>query len=111
MIADEWSAAAVAVIVADGTVGVLTGDVGAPGRGAQHLSRRGRARSRPAALAVDCFYLMETRFVTAWDDYVSCYYAVQDNPIYANLCAWRWTLQVESYWFSFISCSGFSGWS
>ena len=109
LIGDEWSAPAVAVMMADATVGALTGDVGAPGRAAQHLSRRGRARARPVAFAVDCFYLMETRFVQAWDDYVSCYFSVQDNPIYANLCAWRWTLQVESYWFSFISCSGFSG--
>lgn len=110
LLADEdRSPAATAMIVADAAIGVLSGDVGAPGRAAQYLGRKGRGPGRRAALAVDCFALMETRFVEAWNDYANCWASTIANPIYQNLCAWRWTLQVESYWFSFISCSGFSG--
>jgi hypothetical protein len=105
---DDRSPAGIATIVADAAVGTLTGDVGATGRAAQYFGRRGRGPVRQAALAVDCFALMETRFVEAWDDYNACWISTMWSGFYQNLCAWRWTLQVESYWFSFISCSGFS---
>ncbi|MGE3956301.1 MAG: hypothetical protein AB7H96_06240 [Vicinamibacterales bacterium] len=108
---DDRSPAAMALIIADATVGMLTGDVGAPRRIARQLAQRGQRNLRPAGLAIDCFTLMEQRMVEAWNDYLACYISVTNNPFYVfywEMCAARWTLQVESYWFSFLSCSGFN---
>lgn len=106
--ANDASAPAVALLIADATVGMLTGDVGAPRRMAEHLARRGRSRVRPAGMALDCYTVMEQRMVEAYDDFGSCWYSTAYNSFYQSLCSWRWTLQVESYWFSFISCTGFN---
>ena len=46
-------------------------------------------------------------FTTAWNAYESC---VTDLYPWFPLmvgCAAQWTLQVESYWWQFISCSAF----
>ena len=106
--ADDRSPSSLAMIMADATVGMLTGDVGAPRRIAQFLSHRANGNARPAAMALDCYSLMETRMVEAFSDYVGCYGSVYGNPIFMNLCGYRWIVQVESYWFGFISCTGFS---
>ena len=106
--ADDRSPSSLAVIMADATVGMLTGDVGAPRRTAQFLAHRANGNARPAAMALDCFSLMETRMVEAFSDYVGCYDSVYGNPLFTNLCGYRWIVQVESYWFGFISCTGFS---
>ncbi|MGC4082119.1 MAG: hypothetical protein QM736_08445 [Vicinamibacterales bacterium] len=108
---DDQSPAALAVIIADATVGLLSGDVGAPRRLAKHLAGRGGVGARPAGMALDCFTVMEQRMTEAWRDYTSCYISVSDNPLYAfyqELCATRWVVQVESYWFGFVSCTGFN---
>jgi hypothetical protein len=106
--AEDRSPAALALIMADATVGMLTGDVGAPRRIAQFLARGARKNLRPVSMAVDCFTTMETRFVEAYGDYWNCYISVSPYTFYQDLCSWRWVLQVESYWFSFLSCSGFN---
>jgi hypothetical protein len=106
--ANDVTAPAVAMLIADATVGMLTGDVGAPRRIAEHLARRGRSSVRQAGMALDCYTVMEQRMVEAYDDFGSCYYSTAYNSFYQSLCSWRWTLQVESYWFSFISCTGFN---
>lgn len=106
--ANDVTAPAVAMLIADATVGMLTGDVGAPRRTAEHLARRGRSRVRQAGMALDCYTVMEQRMVEAYDDFGSCWYSTAYNSFYQSLCSWRWTLQVESYWFSFISCTGFN---
>jgi hypothetical protein len=104
--AEDDSPAAVALITSDALIGMVTGDAGAPGRAARHLARRGRARVRNAGLGADCYREWEQRVLTASYDWESCArdFAVW-NPI-RNLCAARWVLAVESYWFTFISCSG-----
>jgi hypothetical protein len=104
--AGDVSAPAIATLVADSTIGLLTGDVGAPRRTADVLARRGRSRARPVGLALDCYAVMEQRMVEAWNDFGSCWYSTAYNSFYQGMCSWRWTLQVESYWFSFISCTG-----
>lgn len=106
--ANDVTAPVVAMLIADATVGMLTGDVGAPRRTAEHLARRGRSRVRPAGMALDCYSVMEQRMVEAYYDFGSCWYSTAYNSFYQSLCSWRWTLQVESYWFSFISCTGFN---
>jgi hypothetical protein len=105
--AEDRSPAAIAFIVADAVVGLMTGDVGAPRRAAKFLAHSD-GRQRPVAMAIDCFYLMEQRMVEAWTDYLSCWGSVWPSAFYQELCAARWVIQVESYWFGFISCSGFS---
>jgi hypothetical protein len=104
---EDDSAAAVSLLIGDALVGMLSGDVGAPGRVARHLARRGRAGLRRAA-TTDCYGEWERRVLGASYDWESCArpFSVW-NPI-RNVCAFRWTLQVESYWFTFLSCTGFS---
>ena len=106
--AEDRSAPSLAVIMVDALVGSLTGDVGAPRRIARFLARNPGAGARPAAMAVDCFTVMETRMTEAFYDYVSCWSSVSYYPPFQQWCAARWVVQVESYWFSFISCSGFN---
>jgi len=104
--ANDRTPSSMSILMADAVVGMLTGDVGAPRRVARFLGSRGGSGTRPAAMALDCFTLMETRMNEAMNDYISCWVAVA--PWIQNWCAYRWVLQVESYWFSFISCSGFN---
>lgn len=106
--AEDRSASSLALIMADATVGMLTGDVGAPRRIARFLAHRVNGNARPASMVLDCFALMETRMVEAFSDYVGCYDSVYPNSLFTNLCGYRWVIQVESYWFGFISCTGFS---
>ena len=109
MAADDRSPSAMAVIIGDAVLGVLAGDVGATRRTAQFLARVGDRNRRPVGMAVDCFTVMETRMMEAWNDYGACWVSVSSNPLanlYQQMCAYRWVVQVESYWFSFVSCSG-----
>lgn len=107
--ADDRSPSAMAIIIGDAVLGVLAGDVGATRRTAQFLARVGDRNRRPVGMAIDCFTLMETRMMEAWNDYGTCWISVSSNPfasLYEQMCAYRWVVQVESYWFSFVSCSG-----
>ncbi len=105
---DDRTHEALALIMSDATIGMLAGDIGAPRRAARYLVERHNRGVRHAGLAVDCFTLMETRMVEAWNDYGACYYSTRYNTFYQSICSWRWTTQVESYWFNFLSCTGFS---
>jgi hypothetical protein len=106
--AEEDSAASASLLVADALVGMLTGDVGAPGRVARHLARHARARVRRAAMQTDCYYSWEQATLAASYEWESCARAFSVwNPT-RHLCALRWAIQVESYWFTFLSCTGFS---
>lgn len=106
--ADDRSPSSLSVIMADALVGALTGDVGAPRRIAKFLARNPGAGARPAAMAVDCFTVMETRMTEAFTDYAACWTSVSYFPYFQQACAVRWIVQAESYWFSFISCTGFN---
>jgi len=106
--ADDRSPSSLALIMADATLGMLTGDVGASRRVAQFLARPGLAKVRRASMAIGCFDLMESRLVDAWNDLFACSISVYPNGFYLDLCSIRWALQVESYWFSFLSCTGFN---
>lgn len=108
LMAEDRTAPAVAFLLADATIGSLTGDVGAPRRMAQHLVARVRRDARPVGMALDCFTVMEQRMVEAWTDYQACWISTSPNSYYQSLCGYRWIIQVESYWFSMISCSGFN---
>ena len=105
---NDRSPAALAVIMADAAVGLLTGDVGAGRRAAKSLARGTLAGLRPAAMKTDCYESMESRFYYAWNDYAQCLVDVMWSSFYQSLCGWRWLLQVESYWFGFLTCSGAS---
>jgi len=106
---EDRSPAGLAIIMADATLGMMSGDVGAPRRVAKFLAHGGASKGRPASMAIDCFYTMEDRMMEAFNDYGACYSSVWPNPLLENMCGYRWLLQVESYWFSFITCSGFNG--
>jgi hypothetical protein len=100
------SASATALLIGDALVGLLAGDPGAPGRVARHLARHTRGVLRRVA-TTDCFNEWERRALTASYEWETCARAFSVwNPV-RNLCAFRWLLQVESYWFTFLSCTGF----
>ena len=105
---DDRSPASLAFITSDAVAGLLTGDVGAPRRIAQFMARPGLSNVRRAGMAIDCYSLMETRMVDAWNDYMGCVASVLGYTYFQDLCAYRWVVQNESYWFNFISCSGFN---
>jgi hypothetical protein len=105
--AEDDSAAAVSLLIGDALVGLLTGDEGAPGRVARHLARHGRAGVRRIA-TTDCYGEWERRVLRASYEWQSCASSFSVwNPV-RNVCAFRWALQVESYWFTFLSCTGFN---
>lgn len=111
MMANDRSPAAMGLILTDAVLGVLSGDVGAPRRIAEFMARGGSRNVRPAGMAIDCFTLMEQRMVEAWTDYVSCWMSVSSlifSDYLQEACALRWVVQAESYWFNFISCTGFN---
>ena len=106
--AEDRSPASLAFIASDAVAGMLTGDVGAPRRIARFMAAPGLSKVRRAAMVIDCFTLMEQRMADAWTDYVGCVASVLGISYWQDLCAYRWVLQTESYWFSFIGCSGFN---
>jgi hypothetical protein len=106
--AEDDSAASASLLVADAVVGMLTGDSGAPGRVARYMARHARARVQRAAMQTDCYYSWEGSVLHASYEWESCASAFSVwNPT-RHLCALRWTIQIESYWFTFLSCTGFS---
>jgi hypothetical protein len=107
--ADDRSGPGVAMVIADAAVGQLTGDVGAVRRAARYLARNGSSNTRPAALLPECFQTMEADMMFALNDYSDCLGSVWGNMFWEDLCAWRWVIEVESVWFTFIGCSAFAG--
>jgi hypothetical protein len=106
--AEDDSAASASLLVADALIGMLTGDPGAPGRVARYMARHARARVQRAAMQTDCYYSWEGSVLHASYEWESCASAFSVwNPV-RHLCALRWTIQIESYWFTFLSCTGFS---
>jgi hypothetical protein len=106
---EDRSAPGLAMVVGDAVVGQLTGDVGAARRAAQHLAHKGADMARPASLRPECFQQMEMDMMYALNDYAACLGSVWGNIFWEDLCAWRWILEAESYWFQFVSCSGLGG--
>jgi hypothetical protein len=105
---DDRAPASLAAVIGDAVIGQLTGDVGAPRRAAAHLARRS-SKLKPVALRPDCFAGMEANMMYAAQDVASCYSSVGNNSFWEDMCSIRWVLQAESYWFEFLSCTGFSG--
>lgn len=100
---EDDSPAAAALLLSDAVVGALTGDVGAPRRVARLLSKRARSLARSAGQRPpSCYYQWEQTMMWVWMDFEEC--TVLWN--YGSWCYARWTLQSESAWFSFLSCSG-----
>jgi len=105
---EDDSAESASLLMADAVVGMLTGDGAAPRRVARHLARHLRSRTRAASMQVDCYSVWEQRVYLAYTDLEACEGTFSPwNPT-RYLCAARFLIQAESYWFSFISCSGFS---
>ena len=101
---DEDSPATVALLLSDSLIGALTGDVGAPRRLARRLSRHAGSAIRPVGGRPNtCYYQWEQTMIWAFMDYEECYFLERN---WLGWCALRWTMQAESAWFSFISCSG-----
>ena len=101
------SAPAIATLMSDAVVGMLDGDPGAPGRVARHLARHAKARIRTVAMQGDCYGTWEGSVYRASYELEDCLRAFSVwNPV-RNVCGFRWTMQVESYWFRFLTCSGF----
>lgn len=100
---DADDATTIGVLVADAFVGMLDGDIGAPGRIARRLARKQRARIRAAGLSPNCYLNYEREVVEAWSDLERCYESV--SVLLYRLCESRWFLWVESSWFSYLSCS------
>lgn len=107
---EDDSAPAAAMVMADALVGTLTGDVGATVRAARHLSRHARPRFRTVALAANCYGTWEQQVVGAADELDACVRDVGYWSLWTVVCSLRWHLAVESYWVSFLTCSGFGSW-
>jgi hypothetical protein len=105
----DTSPAAAAVLLADAVLGPLTGDAGAPSRVARHLSRSARSRMLRVAASANCYQSYERIVVDAYNDLEGCFDQFDWWHPFRRLCGWVWTLQIESAWFSLISCSGFGG--
>lgn len=102
---EDDSAPSAAVLMSDSLVGALTGDVGAPRRIARHLARHVLAKTRRVGMGADCYGVWEQRVMTSWMDYMGCVMDVSPWAMLQIMCAARWSLQVESYWWTFIACS------
>lgn len=106
---EDDSPEASAVLMSDALVGMLTGDLAAPGRVARHLSRHVRAKVRQASLAPSCYQDYESQVYTAWVDYEDCLDSIATyNPIRWG-CSLRYIVWAEATWFQFLSCVGLSG--
>jgi hypothetical protein len=103
---EDMSPAAAALLLSDAMVGMLTGDYGAPSRIGRHLTRGLRSRLRKVG-PDDCYYTWERRVVAAMNELEDC---VEEGGAWSSVirmaCSARWYLMVESYWVSFLTCSG-----
>ncbi len=99
----DEGAAVVGLLTSSAYLGLLDGDVGAPGRIARRLAQAHKARVRPASFGPNCFLDYEREVYGVWVDLEQCYFST--SPLYHRMCEARWVLWVESSWFSFLSCS------
>jgi hypothetical protein len=106
---DAVSPEALSLRVTGALLAELLGDPGAAHRlGRSITSRLGpRLRKAQAAHTTSCWDTYQRLVVSAANALESCLasFAVY-NPL-RNGCAFIWTLQVESAWFQFLSCSSF----
>lgn len=102
---EDDAPASASVLMADALVGFLTGDVGAPRRIARHLARHALSREQRIGMATDCYAVWEQRVMAAWTEYTSCIMDVNPWAMLQIMCAARWSLMVEAYWWAFIACS------
>jgi hypothetical protein len=94
------------LLLADAFIGYLDGDVAAPARAARALRDR-YSRGHQAVRLASCYDRWEHHVVRYWDDVVACFESFGIwNPM-RQLCSFRWTLQVETAWFSLMSCVAF----
>lgn len=102
---EEDSAAVVPLVLADSLVGTLTGDVGAARRAARLLSRRARAQFRPVQTRPNtCYQQWQNAVLWAYMDWEECVFLWD---WWFGWCSLRWSMEVDSAWFQFITCSGF----
>jgi hypothetical protein len=96
----------IGLLLADAFVGYLDGDVAAPGRVARTLRDHYSRGHRKVRLA-DCYDSWERQVVRYYDEIAWCLESFGIwNPL-RQLCSFRWTLQIETAWFSMMSCVAF----
>jgi hypothetical protein len=102
---EDDTPALVPLLIADSVVGTLTGDVGAPRRTARFLSRRARAQLRPAQTthAQTCYHQWEQALLWAFMEFEECVFLWD---WWFGWCSFRWTMEADSAWFQFLTCSG-----
>lgn len=107
---DALSPEALSLRITGALVAELLGDPGAARRLSQSMTARFANRLRKAQngyTSVSCYDTYQRLVVAAANALQSCLnsFAVY-NPM-RQVCAFVWTLQVESAWFQFLSCSSF----
>jgi hypothetical protein len=106
---DAMSPEALSLRVTGALLAELLGDPGAAQRVSRSITAKlaHRLRKAQAGHTPTCWSTYERLVVAAASSLQSCLnsFAVY-NPM-RNLCAFVWTLQVESAWFQFLSCSSF----
>ncbi len=106
---DALSPEALSLRVTGALVAELLGDPGAAQRLSRSLSARlaNRLRKAQSGYTTSCWDTYQRLVVSAANALQSCLnsFAVY-NPM-RQVCAFIWTLQVESAWFQFLSCSSF----
>ncbi len=106
---DAMSPEALSLRVTGALLAELLGDPGAAQRVSRSITARlaHRLRKAQAGHTTSCWDTYQRLVVAAANALESCLksFAVY-NPM-RNVCAFVWTLQVESAWFQFLSCSSF----
>jgi hypothetical protein len=103
---EDTSPSAAALLLSDAMVGMLAGDPGAPSRVARHFTKAARSRLRRVSQD-DCYYTWERRVMRAMGELEACIDESGPlNTVAHVTCSARWYLMVESYWVSFLTCSG-----
>jgi len=101
----EDTAPVIATMLSDVVIGMLDGDISAPQRFAHRISRRHQRRAKPVKWPTDCYFVWEDRVMASAADVLDCISSFSTFSLWRAACGFRWTLQVESYWFQMLGCS------
>jgi len=112
---EEDGALAIVALIDGAIVQLLDGDVDAPKRIAQRITRKQRAAFRPASAKRapdtfrDCVGIYEVSLVDAYHRYETCWiesidYSWWTRSWVLKLCEWEWALSSQQYIWQFVGC-------
>jgi hypothetical protein len=99
------SASALAMVTSDALIGQLTGDAGARNRLANRFKAQSRRNPHTVALTTSCFSTWESGVNASAEDLSDCLESVSWASQWRDVCSFKWYIEVESLWWSFIYCT------